>query len=91
MCASQSYGALDVVEELIGRFTGALTPEIVAACASRVISDLDGSVSAEALPEMAVRLAEVRLVRAAGDARNRSARSTATWFGARPGTGSSGE
>jgi hypothetical protein len=54
---------LDIVDELARHFTPTLKPKDITACASRAINDLRRSVSAEALPEMAARLAQERLTR----------------------------
>lgn len=50
-----------LADELLREF-GATTPDIVIrACLVRAISDLSGSITPESLPEMALRLARVRL------------------------------
>jgi len=54
-----------LVGELAPRFTGEFTSDEVSGCIGRAITDLRGSVSAEALPEMAARLAYHRLTIAA--------------------------
>jgi hypothetical protein len=50
-----------VVKELSWEYSGSLPAETIKACARAAIVDLRGSISPEALPEMAVRLAKVRL------------------------------
>ena len=50
-----------VVKELTWEYSGSLRAETIKACAGAAIRDLRGSISPEALPEMAVRLAKVRL------------------------------
>ena len=69
-CASSVSGASTrlittrVVKELNGKYSGSLPAETIKACVRAVIRDLRGSISPEALPEMAVRLAQVRLAEA---------------------------
>jgi hypothetical protein len=66
-CASSASGASTrlittlVVKELNGKYSGSLPAETIKACVTAAICDLRGSISPEALPEMAVRLAQVRL------------------------------
>jgi hypothetical protein len=50
-----------VVRELSSEYSWSLPAETIKACARAAIRDLRGSISPEALPEMAVRLAKVRL------------------------------
>ena len=50
-----------LIRELEPHFAGALTLDQVAACVRDAVADLRGSVSVEALPEMAARLAHYRL------------------------------
>ena len=54
-----------LVRELAPRFTGKFSSDEVSGYIGRAITDLRGSVSAEALPEMAARLAYHRLTIAA--------------------------
>jgi len=49
--------------ELLPRFEGLLPPTVVLDCVQHAVQDLLASISVEALPEMAVRLAGVRLER----------------------------
>ncbi len=50
-----------IVEELQRTFFGVLPAAAVAQCASKAVQDLLGSICLQALPEMAIRLATVRL------------------------------
>jgi len=50
-----------LIRELEARFAGALTGDQVCSCVQQAVADLRGSVCAEALPEMAARLAHHRL------------------------------
>jgi hypothetical protein len=56
-----------VVKELIWEYSGSLPAETIKACARAAIRDICGSISPEALPEVAVRLAKVRLAAAAAN------------------------
>jgi hypothetical protein len=55
-----------IFQDLFPRFEGLLPVEVVRDCVDKAVRDLLGSISAEALPEMAVRLASVRLERSLG-------------------------
>ena len=66
-----------VVEELTWEYSGSLRAETIKACARAAIRDLRGSISPEALPEMAVRLAKVRLAETAADVNTPSPAKTA--------------
>jgi hypothetical protein len=50
-----------VIKELTWEYSASLPAATIKACARAAIRDLRGSISPEALPEMAVRLAKVRL------------------------------
>lgn len=50
-----------IVEELNPMFSGFLAAAAITECATRAVHDLLGSICLQALPEMAVRLATVRL------------------------------
>jgi hypothetical protein len=50
-----------ILDDLVAEFGGEPSESVVRAYLVRAISDLRGSISQEALPEMAVRLARVRL------------------------------
>jgi hypothetical protein len=50
-----------IFAELHPEFDQALSPDVVEQCAAQAVRDLTGSICREALPEMAVRLASVRL------------------------------
>ncbi len=52
---------LEISAELYGEFRGLLSDEAIRGCVREAMTDLRGSISREALPEMAVRLARVRL------------------------------
>jgi hypothetical protein len=52
---------LEIPAELYGEFRGLLSDEAIRGCVRDAMTDLRGSISREALPEMAVRLARVRL------------------------------
>jgi hypothetical protein len=66
MSTDADVAQIDATRVLIGEFVprlgGILGPTMVAAFVRRAVSDLRGSVSVEALPEMAARLAQHRLV-----------------------------
>ena len=66
-----------VVKELRWEYSGSLPAETIRACARAAIRDLRGSISPEALPEMAVRLAKVRLAETAADVKTPSTPETA--------------
>jgi hypothetical protein len=51
----------EISAELYGEFRGLLSDEAIRGCVREAMNDLCGSISREALPEMAVRLARVRL------------------------------
>ncbi len=51
----------DISRELAQQFAGILSATVIAGCVAAAIRDLRGSISGEALPEMASRLARVRL------------------------------
>jgi len=51
----------EISAELYGEFRGLLSDEAIRGCVREAMTDLRGSISCEALPEMAVRLARVRL------------------------------
>ena len=51
----------EISAELCGEFRGLLSDEAIRGCVREAMTDLRGSISREALPEMAVRLARVRL------------------------------
>jgi hypothetical protein len=59
-----------IAEELHREFADSVPVPIVRACVAAAIADRRGSISAEALPEMAVRLARVRLASQADGARH---------------------
>lgn len=50
-----------IVKELSAEFTGAIPEQAIRDCVEGAIADLRGSTRGEALPEMAARLARVRL------------------------------
>lgn len=52
---------IEVRRELDRQFAGLLSTTVITGCVASAIRDLRGSISGEALPEMAVRLARVRL------------------------------
>jgi hypothetical protein len=52
-----------VVSELVGRFGARFSPDEIEECVNEAARDLLGSISLESLPEMAIRLAVVRLSR----------------------------
>jgi len=52
-----------VFQELRPQFEGLLPLGVIQDCVDQAVRDLHGSISAEALPEMAIRLAAVRLER----------------------------
>lgn len=52
-----------VFQELRPQFEGLLPPSVVPDCVDHAVQDLLGSINVEALPEMAIRLAAVRLER----------------------------
>ena len=66
-----------VIKELTCEYSGSLPAETIKACARAAIRDLRGSISPAALPEMAVRLAKVRLAATAADAQTQSTVETA--------------
>ena len=66
-----------VVKELRWEYSGSLPAGTIRACARAAIRDLRGSISPEALPEMAVRLAKVRLAETAADVKTPSTPETA--------------
>ena len=66
-----------VIKELTWEYSGSLRAETIKACARAAIRDLRGSISPDALPEMAVRLAKVRLAAMAGNVETRSTADTA--------------
>ncbi len=51
----------EVSRELDRQFAGLLSTTVITGCVASAIRDLRGSISGEALPEMAARLAWVRL------------------------------
>ncbi len=51
----------EVSRELDRQFAGLLSATVITSCVASAIRDLRGSISGEALPEMAARLAGVRL------------------------------
>jgi len=51
----------EISTELYGEFRGLLSDDTIRGCVREAMTDLRGSISREALPEMAVRLARVRL------------------------------
>jgi len=51
----------EVSRELDRQFAGLLSTTVITGCVASAIRDLRGSISGEALPEMAARLARVRL------------------------------
>jgi hypothetical protein len=51
----------EVSRELDRQFAGLLSATVISGCVAGAIRDLRGSISGEALPEMAARLAGVRL------------------------------
>jgi hypothetical protein len=53
-----------------------VTAETITACAKAAIRDLRGSINPEALPEMAVRLAQVRLAETAANGKTPSTAQT---------------
>jgi hypothetical protein len=62
-----------VVRELRSEYSESLPAETIKRCARAAIVDLRGSISPEALPEMAVRLAKVRLAAMAANVQTPSA------------------
>ena len=59
--ASSHRVGYDISAELYGEYRGMLTDDTIRRCIRDAMTDLRGSISPEALPEMAVRLARVRL------------------------------
>ncbi len=55
----------DIANELAHQFAGVLSATVIAGGVAAAIRDLRGSISGEALPEMASRLARVRLAEVA--------------------------
>ncbi len=51
----------EISTELYDEFRGLLSDDTIRGCVREAMTDLRGSISREALPEMAVRLARVRL------------------------------
>jgi hypothetical protein len=51
----------EISTELCGEFRGLLPDDAIRGCVREAMTDLRSSISPEALPEMAVRLARVRL------------------------------
>ena len=51
----------EISAKLYGEFRGLLPDDTIRSCIRDAMTDLRGSISPEALPEMAVRLAQVRL------------------------------
>ena len=77
-----------IAEELRREFADSVPASVVRLFLDTVITDLRGSVSAEALPEMAVRLARVRLTNRVDGARHSDFRPVAqvrTLLGQAPG------
>lgn len=56
-----------IVDELNPIFSGMLAATAITECAARAVQDLLGSICLQALPEMAIRLATVRLQTASAD------------------------
>ena len=56
-----------IVDELNPIFSGLLAATVITECAARAVQDLLGSICLQALPEMAIRLATVRLQSATAD------------------------
>jgi hypothetical protein len=52
---------LEISADLYGEFRGLLSDEAIRGCVREPMTDLRGSISRDALPEMAVRLAQARL------------------------------
>lgn len=50
-----------IVDELYREYGGSMPDVVIRACLTNALADLRGSINQEALPEMAVRLARVRL------------------------------
>lgn len=66
----QADAIVMISTELARQFDGTLPADAIARAVADAVHDLRGSIAVEALPEMAVRLARVRLAhRAAGPAR----------------------
>jgi hypothetical protein len=63
--ATMPRAAARVTLELNAQFGGALPATAISVCVLRAIRDLQGSTNPEGLPEMAVRLARVRLAKLA--------------------------
>ena len=63
MNATMPRTAARVTLELNAQFAGSLPATAISVCVLRAIRDLQGSTNPEALPEMAVRLARVRLAK----------------------------
>jgi hypothetical protein len=59
--ASSHRVGYEVSTELYGEFGGRISGDVIRGCVRAAMTDLHGSISREALPEMAVRLARVRL------------------------------
>ena len=59
--ASSHQVGYEISAELYGEFRGLLSDDTIRGCVREAMTDLRGSISPEALPEMAVRLARVRL------------------------------
>lgn len=59
--AGMPSAAWAITEELLPHFDGVLPERLVHGYVTQAVSDLAGSISIEALPEMAIRLASVRL------------------------------
>ena len=61
MRASPDAVISTIVAELQTEYAGVISQQAIARCVRRSVHDLRGSISLEALPEMASRLAHVRL------------------------------
>jgi hypothetical protein len=71
-------GGYEVSTELYGEFRGRISDDVIRGCVRAAMTDLHGSISCEALPEMAVRLARVRLAALAPVARSSGIHRAAT-------------
>lgn len=61
MTATKPLIGSAVVDELVRRFGSRFTTREIEECLDAAVADLKGSIAVESLPEMAVRLAAVRL------------------------------
>ena len=77
--AQSRQGDFEISAELYAEFRGLLSDEAIRGYVREAMTDLRGSINREALPEMAVRLARVRL---AAQAQSRRPSQTRRFAGA---------